>query len=360
MTLLLSRDDFREGVFRRDNHRCVICYAYAQDAHHIIERRLFPDGGYYLNNGASLCGPCHLRAESTEISCERIRSAACVGGVVLPPHFYPDQTYDKWGNAVLPNGRRIRGELFEDISVQKVIRPVLHLFDNHVKYPRTWHLPWSASVNPDDRVLDGSDVDSWEGTDVVVSIKMDGENTSLYHDYLHARSLDYASHISRDLIKNLHAMIAHDIPSGMRICGENLSYKHSIYYNDLTAYFQVFSIWEGVRCLSWKDTVEWAQLLGLDTVRVVGQKPFHRPDWEKNYHIDPQYVEGYVIRPSGEFTLNQFPHMVGKYVRKQHVQTHGHWQRSRLTRNHTIADNPLGACLDPECTRTHCFHTLRK
>ena len=54
---LLSRDDFRELTFQRDGHRCVLCGAPAQDAHHIIERRLFPDGGYYLGNGASVCGP---------------------------------------------------------------------------------------------------------------------------------------------------------------------------------------------------------------------------------------------------------------------------------------------------------------
>lgn len=35
---LLSRDDFREGVFLRDNHQCVICKEPGKDAHHIIER----------------------------------------------------------------------------------------------------------------------------------------------------------------------------------------------------------------------------------------------------------------------------------------------------------------------------------
>ena len=45
--MLLTRDQFREGVFKRDNHKCVICRAPAVDAHHIIERRLWTDGGYY-------------------------------------------------------------------------------------------------------------------------------------------------------------------------------------------------------------------------------------------------------------------------------------------------------------------------
>jgi len=59
---LLSRTEFREGVFERDKLKCVICGAPAVDAHHIIERRLFPDGGYYLDNGSSLCGDCHMKA----------------------------------------------------------------------------------------------------------------------------------------------------------------------------------------------------------------------------------------------------------------------------------------------------------
>ncbi|MDM8549714.1 hypothetical protein QUF72_06550 [Desulfobacterales bacterium HSG2] len=35
-----SRDIFRESIFKRDNHKCVVCGEPAQDAHHIIERRI--------------------------------------------------------------------------------------------------------------------------------------------------------------------------------------------------------------------------------------------------------------------------------------------------------------------------------
>ena len=61
--MLLTRDKFREGVFERDGHKCVICQDPAQDAHHIIERRLFSDGGYYMNNVASVCGDSHIKTE---------------------------------------------------------------------------------------------------------------------------------------------------------------------------------------------------------------------------------------------------------------------------------------------------------
>ena len=90
---LLSRDDFRDQVFKRDV-TCVNCGKDGQDAHHILERRLFSDGGYYLDNGVLLCGDCHILAEETKISCETLREKAKITTVVLPEDFYDDCTYD--------------------------------------------------------------------------------------------------------------------------------------------------------------------------------------------------------------------------------------------------------------------------
>ncbi len=60
---LLTRDEFRESVFARDKYKCVVCRDAAQDAHHLIERRLFEDGGYYISNGVSVCGRHHIEAD---------------------------------------------------------------------------------------------------------------------------------------------------------------------------------------------------------------------------------------------------------------------------------------------------------
>ena len=43
---LLTRDEFREAVFARDKHQCVVCAAPAIDAHHVVERKLWIDDGY--------------------------------------------------------------------------------------------------------------------------------------------------------------------------------------------------------------------------------------------------------------------------------------------------------------------------
>ncbi len=155
MDKLLTRDKFRESVFERDHRQCVFCDAPAMDAHHILERRLWDDGGYYLPNGASVCAEHHILCEQTIISVEDVRLACGITKPIIPAHLYDDQTYDKWGNPIIGGGQRLKGELFFDESVQKILAAggVLSLFSDWVKYPRTHHLPWSESVNSDDRIL---------------------------------------------------------------------------------------------------------------------------------------------------------------------------------------------------------------
>ena len=333
---LLNRTTFRELVFARDKHKCVTCGAPGQDAHHIMERRLFPDGGYYLDNGATLCGRCHLRAEATEISCEAIREAAGIKEVVLPPHLYKDDRYDKWGNVILENGQRLKGELFDDESVQKILADDLHRFTNRVKYPRTFHLPWSPGATDDDRVME--DLSGLEGKEVVVTVKMDGEHATLYKDGLHARSIDYTPHPSRNWLRNMHAKIAHEIPDGFRICGENLYAKHSIEYRALSSYFMAYGVWNGNICASWDETEEWAKLLDLHTVPVLYRGPFD-PKEVKGLvaeHYKGDELEGYVVRIADQFHASEFRRVVGKYVRAEHVRTHGHWMRSKLEVNGVI------------------------
>jgi hypothetical protein len=120
-----------------------------------MERRLFDDGGYFISNGATLCSPCHLQAEQTTLSCEQIREGAGITTIVLPEHLYVEDRYDKWGNTILADGRRLKGELFFDESVQKILASagVLDRFLKYVKYPRQ---------------------------EVVVTVKMDGEGTTIF------------------------------------------------------------------------------------------------------------------------------------------------------------------------------------
>jgi hypothetical protein len=331
---LLIRDDFRNGVFERDGHKCVFCEKAGKDAHHILERRLFPDGGYYLENGVSVCEEHHLKCESTEISVEDVRYAAGIKQIVMPPHLYRDQIYDKWGNPVLSTGFRAKGELFHDESVQKIIKPYLPLFTNMVKYPRTYHLPWSENMGEDDRMH--ANMDAFTGKEVIATIKMDGENTTLYSDYIHARALENESLESRRWVKGFWSTIMGDIPEGWRICGENLFAKHSIAYNSLPSYFMGFSIWnEKNICLSWKETCDWFSLLGIAPVLPFYNGVYDEKKIREAWKSIGGEQEGYVIRPVGSFAYGEFKTVVGKYVRKNHAATVVHNMKSSvLIQNH--------------------------
>lgn len=336
--ILLSRDQFREGTFTRDKHLCVICKKPAQDAHHIIERRLWDDGGYYLDNGASLCGPCHIKAEQTTLSVEEIREAAGIKHIILPEHLYVDQMYDKWGNPIMGNGKRLIGELFYDESIQKILASggVLDDFVEYIKYPRTYHVHWSKGTKDDKTLEDDS---QFIGQEVVCTIKMDGENTTWYRDYIHARSINSGSHESRDWVKGLWAQKAWQLSKGMRVCGENLYAKHSVEYDNLPSYFMAFSIWQGLTCLSWEETEFYCQLLEIETVPVMYRGIFDREKIMDIYNAEykGKHTEGFVIRLAGEFQYKDFRKSVGKFVEPDFRQlvnsSHGHWMSQKVIPN---------------------------
>ena len=119
---LLTREQFKEQVFARSDGKCIFCDMPAVDAHHILERKLFPDGGYYLSNGAAVCEEHHLACEYTTISVEQVREFAGIVDYVLPPGFLKKVNYDKWGNLCNLDGTRVAGPTFEDTGCQKALK----------------------------------------------------------------------------------------------------------------------------------------------------------------------------------------------------------------------------------------------
>ncbi len=202
---------------------------------------------------------------------------------------------------------------------------------HRVKYPRTLHLPWSPGVSDDDCIA--YDLGQLDGEDVVISEKMDGENTSLYRDGLHARSLSGSMHPSRSWVRAFHSALAHDIPERWRICGENLYASHSIYYENLPSYFLAFSVWDEHNiCLSWDETTEICGMLGIHLVPTI-----YRGVWNEGLcralRFNEDASEGYVVRLARRFTMDEFPRSVLKYVRARHVQTDEHWMHTAVRPN---------------------------
>ncbi|MEU6193018.1 RNA ligase family protein [Streptomyces sp. NPDC047061] len=198
-------------------------------------------------------------------------------------------------------------------------------------YPRTRHLPWSPGATADD--LRVTDLSGLRGREVVVTEKLDGENTTLYADGLHARSLDSAPHPSRTWVKALQARIGHAVPEGWRVCGENMFARHSIAYDDLESYFYGFSVWDAEgRCLDWDRTVVFLRGLGVPVPRVLWRGVFD----ERALHalrLDPGRQEGYVVRVADGFGAQEFGERVAKWVRAGHVQTDTHWMHAAVVAN---------------------------
>lgn len=198
---------------------------------------------------------------------------------------------------------------------------------NLIKYPKTLHLPWSLGVNSDDKML--KTTSQFDGCRVIVSEKMDGENTTMYSNYIHARSLDSRNHPSRNWVKGFWAGIKTNIPEGWRVCGENLYAKHSIYYDNLPTYFMGFSVWDGTNyCISWDDTLEWFDKLGIEPVPVLYDGLYDESIVKSLWHPKDSNVEGYVVRVADAIHYDDFGKLVGKFVRENHVQTSEHWMHS--------------------------------
>ena len=217
---------------------------------------------------------------------------------------------------------------------------------NRYKYPRTPHLPWSPGSTSDD--IHFGTAKQFEGKLVVVTEKMDGENTTLYRDHIHARSTDSRHHPSRDWVKGLHGRIAHHIPEHWRICGENLFAQHAISYNALPSYFLAFSIWtEDNTCLPWSKTIEWLKLPDLTPPIVIYQGLWDE-NTVKSITVDTGTSEGYVVRCADSFHYSAFTENIAKWVRVNHVQTDKHWMHAEVTPNGLAINHKTSAKEQPK------------
>jgi len=207
-----------------------------------------------------------------------------------------------------------------------------------IKHPRIHHLPWSEDRDEDDLSLD--DLGIFKNQEVVVTLKLDGENSSLYTDYIHARSLDSVSHPSQSWVRQLQSQIGYNIPKDWRICGENVYAKHSIYYKNLSTYFYVHSIWNDKNeCISWDDTLTWAKLLELETVPLLYRGIFDVGKIKSLFAKLEGENEGYVIRLAKSFSYNDFTKCVGKYRRANHVTSSTHWKHEKIINNKLKIDS---------------------
>ena len=198
------------------------------------------------------------------------------------------------------------------------------------KHPKTVHLPYSLTCTSDDKKL--KDTIIFKDKQVVVTEKMDGENSSLYSDGLHARSIDSKHHESRSWLKSFHSEICSLIPENIRICGENMFAKHSIEYNNLDSYFYGFSAWKDDVCLSWEETIKIFNETGVETVPIL-YEGIYDEELIKNLFNKDKPMEGFVVRIKESFKMKEFSKSVSKFVRENHVQSEKHWMSQKVVPN---------------------------
>lgn len=193
-----------------------------------------------------------------------------------------------------------------------------------IKYPKTPHLSFSPGKQGDD-IITSDDI--FKNKFVVVTEKMDGENTTICDSHIYTRSLNYSYHWSRTRLKSFHSQISHLIPAGYRISGENLVAMHSIKYENLDSFFLSFSVWKNDECLNWDESEKFLKSIGISTVPVLWKGKWDR---EKIFTIikslNLKTQEGIVIRNADSFSLKDFKYNVAKWVRPNHVTTDKHWK----------------------------------
>lgn len=204
------------------------------------------------------------------------------------------------------------------------------------KYPSTPHLPWSPGTQDDDKKL--SSTDHFEGKQVYITEKLDGENTTMYRDYIHARSIDSPTNFTRSWVQQFHSSIAHNIPDGWRIVGENVWAEHSVRYEKLESYFYPFAVYDDNNfCLSYSDMIIFLRTQAFKDLPNKWKHPVMPRVMYRNIfdafsieaiEINPDKQEGYVLRTEEGFHYDDFEAHVAKYVRMGHVQTDEHWLKN--------------------------------
>lgn len=215
----------------------------------------------------------------------------------------------------------------------------------NTKYPRTYHLPFSPGASSDDKRLMGDWFKYYKGKLIILTEKLDGENTCLCKRGVYARShtSETRSGWSINLwdprygfYNNIKDLISDD----EYLYGENLYGIHSIEYNKLENYWHLFAVRNSKRWYSWDEVVEFSNLLvvhewSLEGVTVpelwrgtVNTESELKELVLKYAEMPSKYGdtrEGIVVRVADSFPIDEFKNNVCKYVRANHVQTDKHW-----------------------------------
>ena len=211
-----------------------------------------------------------------------------------------------------------------------------------MKYPRTYHLPYSPGSTSDDKKLQDGWFEYYRGKEVVFTEKLDGENTAMnqYDVFARSHSAPTRSPWSKNLwdpSDGLYWKVKPYIGVNETVYGENLYGVHSIEYDCLNAFWYMFAANDGNVWYSWDDVVSFSNITDVPHVPelyrdVVRNENDVREIIEElmnhTSYLGWNQKEGIVMRLADSFPITEFQHYVCKYVRKDHVYTDVHWTKT--------------------------------
>lgn len=209
-------------------------------------------------------------------------------------------------------------------------------FTRDTKFHKIWHIFESPGMTNGDKKLDKDWFDRFFlGKEIVITEKLDGENTSFTNQGVFARSniptdSPWSVNLRVDFpyIKNL-------LSDNEIVFGENLYGIHSITYNKLPCYWHMFACYDTNTKIwySWDDVELMSSILDRPTVPVLFRGILNSKkevlDLINEFMSQPSTYgvekEGVVIRLASEIPDDKFTESIVKYVRPNHVQTPSHW-----------------------------------
>lgn len=359
-----QRKKFRTNVFSRDNNKCVVpwCDSTAEDAHHIIERELWEDGGYIPDNGASVCTKHHKYAESNNIPPQAFYQWVGIENPPLPKSIN-NKHVNKWGEEF-------------DVPPWKNLRERIKYQSSRHLLPLYWYdeeTTAKSRIEHDDTGV--KSLDNLVGIPLVITEKTDGSNCMLVSDIDNPVRARNGSKPTEDM-KKLYRdgglywkqKVNQKLPERLQVFGEWTFVKHSIHYgcdceepcedigpslseltgvDDERSYFQIFGVYDKVwdMWLSWPETERVSEVLGFPTTPVLYcEDDNDEPTFETNHDARKKLIgyardvidkggEGIVVRSKFPFHYGQFEIKLGKYVRENHVKTDEHWSHKNVTQN---------------------------
>lgn len=213
-----------------------------------------------------------------------------------------------------------------------------------MKFPRTYHLPWSPGKGKDDKVHES--VDFLLNRPIVITEKLDGENQCWSYTDFHLRSEDSKGGALRSFAKGYWASIRYLLQPGYFYFVEDISNVHSIEYADMTNKLFLIAVCDTIEpntmtWLSWEDTEYEAKRIEIPTVpRLNRGEIFTKEQLEITTRTISTFassrlgkfigMEGIVARPEAHFT--DWTTNTAKYVRPNHVKSSDHWVKEQYAK----------------------------